>query len=450
MEVGEIYEGIVVDINDKGQGVLKYQNMAVFLDGGLPGDKVTFKIKTLKKKYAIASIEEIVKKAKDRIDAPCKYFGQCGGCQIQNLEYSSQLNLKRKQVENTINRIGGLKDLKCDVIYGMENPYYYRNKVQMPIQKINGEIKIGFFKRGTHEVIDIDECIIQHKNNNNIIKGIKKWIEENNIKIYDEKSHKGNIRHLIIKMDFKTEKWLLIIVGRKRELVFKNELISILEANSNGFTGLIYNQNIEKSNVILGKKFEKIYGSEKLTMHLGSLKFKISAPAFFQVNTKQTEKLYERALKMADLDGSEIVYDLYCGTGSISLFLAKASKKVIGIEIIKEAIDDARENAKINDINNVEFYAGDVKEVFPKRYAKGDIADVVVIDPPRKGCNEKVIDTICEMEPKKVVYISCNPATLARDIKYFNLKGYKVELIELVDLFAHSVHIESVVKLVKK
>lgn len=439
------YEVDVVDIGQGGVGIGKHDGFTVFVDGGLISDKLKVKITKSKKNYAVGEIVGIVEKSPFRVDRVCSdKLSNCGGCQIQELDYQKQLDIKTNEVKQTVNRIGKLHDTLVHPTLGMENPFRYRNKAQFPIQKINGKTVIGFYKKKSHDVIPTDKCIIQHDVNDKIIKIIKTYIKAYNVSIYDEKTHTGVLRHLVTKVGFKTKEVMVVLVANGKKLPYLNELASVLKENVPGFKTLVLNTNREKTNVILGKENKVIYGDGKINDYIGDLVFEISPLSFFQVNPSQTEVLYNKALEYADLKENDTVFDIYCGIGTISLFLAQKAKKVYGVEIVGDAIKDAKINAKLNKLENTEFFVGKAEEVVPKLYKEGKTANVVVVDPPRKGCEESVLDTIVSMEPDKVVYVSCNPSTLARDLAYLDERGYKCKEIQPVDMFPHTMHVESV------
>lgn len=329
----------------------------------------------------------------------------------------------------------------------MGEPSRYRNKAQFPIQNINNSPVIGFYKKKSHDIIPTDKCMIQHDINDKIVKIIKTYINAYDVSIYDEKSHTGLLRHLVTKVGFTTNEIMVVLVANGDKLPYLNELASVLEENIPGFKTLVVNVNKERTNVILGKENIVIYGNGKINDYIGDLVFEISPLSFFQVNPLQTEVLYNKALEYAELKDNDTVFDIYCGIGSISLFLAQKASKVYGIEIVEDAIKDAEINAKINNLDNVEFYVGKAEEVVPKMYKEGKLANVVVVDPPRKGCDKKVLDTIVSMQPDRVVYVSCNPSTLARDLNYLDEHGFKCVEIQPVDMFPHTMHVECVAKL---
>ena len=441
----------IVDIGQGGVGVGKYEGFTVFVEGGLLQDKVKVKINKSKKNYAVGDIVEIIEKSPFRVDRTCSdELKNCGGCQIQELNYNKQLELKTNEVKQVVARIGKLENVEIHETMGMENPYRYRNKAQFPIQSINGEPAIGFYKKKSHDVIPTDMCVIQHDINDKIIKIIKTYIQAYNISIYNETTHTGVLRHLVTKVGFTTNEVMVVLVANGTNLPHLSELASILKENIPGFKTLVLNINKAKTNVILGKENKVIYGNGKINDYIGDLIFEISPLSFFQVNPVQTEVLYNKALEYAELKENDTVFDIYCGIGTISLFLAQKATKVYGIEIVEDAIKDAKINAKLNNLNNVEFYVGKAEEVVPKMYNEGKTANVVMVDPPRKGCDEKVLDTIVSMAPDRVVYVSCNPSTLARDLAYLDERGYKCIEIQPVDMFPHTMHVECVAKIVKK
>jgi len=438
----------IVDIGQGGVGIGKYEGFTVFVEGGLIQDKVKVKINKSKKNYAVGDIVEIIEKSPFRVDRICSdNLKDCGGCQIQELDYNKQLELKTNEVKQVISRIGKLENVKIHETIGMESPCRYRNKAQFPIQNINGETAIGFYKKKSHDVIPTDMCVIQHDINDKIIKIIKTYIQAYNVSIYNENTHTGVLRHLVTKVGFTTNEVMVVLVANGDNLPYLNELASVLEENIPGFKTLVLNVNKAKTNVILGKENKVIYGNGKINDYIGDLVFEISPLSFFQVNPVQTEVLYNKALEYAELKENDTVFDIYCGIGTISLFLAQKATKVYGIEIVEDAIKDAKINARLNNLDNVEFYVGKAEEVVPKMYSEGKTANVVVVDPPRKGCDEKVLDTIVSMKPDRVVYVSCNPSTLARDLAYLDERGYKCIEVQPVDMFPHTMHVETVAKL---
>ncbi|AFS79021.1 23S rRNA (uracil-5-)-methyltransferase RumA [Gottschalkia acidurici 9a] len=441
---GTILDGEIIDITHEGKGVAKINGLTVFIDGGTIGDIVKIKISEMKKRFALGKVLEIVKPSVYRVDSLCKVSENCGGCQLRDLKYEKQLELKTNKVINDIEKIGKLKNVIVHNIIGMEDPLRYRNKVQVPVD----ENHIGFYKKESHNIVDTDECIIQHELSEKAINIVREFMKKFNVSGYNRKTAEGNIRHVITKVSFKTKDTMIIIVTNTKRLPYYEELIDMLKKEIPSVKSIVQNINKNKTNLVLGDKNKVLYGDEKIIDYIGALKFNISPQSFFQINSIQTEILYKKALEYADLKGKETVYDIYCGIGTISLFLAQKAKKVYGIEVISEAIEDAKENAELNGIENVEFYEGTAETVLPELYKEGIKADVIVLDPPRKGCEKEVLDTIVSMKPERVVYVSCNPSTLARDLNYLSNKGFLVKEVQPVDVFAGSMHVECVVLLV--
>lgn len=436
----------IVDIGQGGVGVGKYEGFTVFVDGGLIQDKVKVKINKSKKNYAVGDIVDFIEKSPFRVKRRCsENLRECGGCQIQDLDYEKQLEFKKNEVVQAVERIGKLTDVKVNDTIGMKVPYRYRNKAQFPIQNIDGLPAIGFYKKKSHDIVATDKCVIQHEVNDKIVKIIKTYIRAYKISLYDEKTHRGIIRHLVTKVGFSTNEVMIVLVINGRTLPYLEELCSVLRENIAGFKTLVLNVNKKDTNAILGKENIIVYGNGKIKDTIGELEFEISPLSFFQVNPVQTEVLYNKALEYANLKDTDIVYDIYCGIGTISLFLAKHAKKVYGIEVVDEAIRDAKLNAERNNIHNTEFYTGKAEEVVPRLYKEGKTANVVVVDPPRKGCDQLVLETIVKMNPERVVYVSCNPSTLARDLAFLSENGFKCDKIQPVDMFPHSTHVECVV-----
>lgn len=434
-----------------GEGIGKVENFTVFIPGAIEGETAKVKILSVKKNYGYGKLMDIIKPSEKRVAPVCPSFGKCGGCSIQHLDYSYQLQIKRKRVEDALERIGKLGRITVHNTIGMDNPYDYRNKVQLPVgEDKNGNIVVGFYAPRSHNIIDIDTCFIQEEVSHKVVQLIKAWMNKYHIKPYNEEKHNGLVRHIMVRKGFKTGEVMVVIVTNGDKLPNKDELIKSLVDNIEGIHSIIQNVNSKRTNVILGSKCKTLWGQDHITDYIENFKFNISPLSFFQVNPVQTEVLYRKALEYADLKGDEVVFDAYCGTGTISLFLSQKSKKVYGVEIIKEAIENARENSKVNNINNAEFIVGKSEEEIPKLISKGIIPDVVVVDPPRKGCEKTLIESICKSNPKKVVYVSCDPGTLARDLAIFHELGYKTEEVQPVDMFPQTRHVETVVGLRRK
>lgn len=444
----------------EGEGVGKIDDFTIFVPNALLGEKVKVKIVKINKNFAFGKLVEIIEQSDQRVEPICSIYKRCGGCQLQHYSYNEQLKFKRERVKDCIERIGKLQavDINSDskdngVIIndtiGMSNPYRYRNKVQLPVGKKNKDVTIGFYATRSHEIIHMDTCNIQDETADAVVKLVKTWIEEYNIETYNEENHSGIIRHIMIRKAFKTNETMVVIVTKTPDIPHIDELIKAITENTPGIKSIIQNINDKKTNVILGQYCRTLWGEDIISDYIGDFKFNISPLSFFQVNPIQTEVLYSKALEYAELTGDETVFDAYCGTGTISLFLSQNAKMVYGVEIIPEAIENAIENAKQNNVNNVEFIVGQSEKVIPELIEKGIKADVVVVDPPRKGCERILLEAIAKMGPKRIVYVSCDPGTLSRDLKIMDELGYKTTEIQPVDMFPHTAHVETVAKLSK-
>jgi 23S rRNA (uracil1939-C5)-methyltransferase len=442
----------IEDIGVNGEGIGKVDGYTLFIKDAIPGDTVRGIVTKDAKKYGYGRMIEILTPSKERVEARCPYARRCGGCQIQEMSYESQLKFKKQKVKNNLDRIGKLENYEIYDTIGCKSEFRYRNKAQFPIGKSReGKIIAGFYAGRTHSIIECRDCKIGIEENKDILDIIIDHMEKYRIEPYDESTHKGLVRHVLIRKGFATGEIMVCIVINGRKLPESDALVKRLVENIAGMTDISLNINTEKTNVILGQSIKTLYGEGYITDFIGDVKFRISPLSFYQVNPEQTEVLYGKALEYAGLTGNETVFDLYCGVGTISLFLAKSAKKVYGVEVVPQAIDDARINAKINGIDNAEFYVGKAEEVIPKLYKENGVrADVVVVDPPRKGCDEKLLETITAMKPEKVVYVSCDSATLARDLRYLTENGFEAAAVQPVDMFAQSVHVETVVLLSRK
>ncbi|NCU16615.1 23S rRNA (uracil(1939)-C(5))-methyltransferase RlmD [Pallidibacillus pasinlerensis] len=445
VKVNDLIDIEFVDLTHQGQGVAKLDGYPIFVPNGLPGEKATVKVVKAKKNYAHGELINIIERSPVRVDIPKEEEHKYGGCQIHHMTYDGQLKFKQNHVEQVLVRIGGLEDVKVHPIIGMDNPWHYRNKAQEPVGEKNGKLISGFYKPRSHEIVPTDESVIQMKEVNDAIQVVKEVCNEFKIQAYDEKNHTGILRNIMARYGKQTGELMVVLITRTEKLPNKDEIVEKLVARLPKVKSIVQNINSEKTNVILGKKTKLLWGEEVIYDKIGDVKFRISPLSFYQVNPVQTKVLYDKALEYADLSGEEIVIDAYCGIGTISLFLAQKAKKVYGVEIVPEAIDDARKNAKLNGMTNVEFEVGESETVIPKWAEKGIQADVLVVDPPRKGCDESLLKTIIEMKPKKVVYVSCNPSTLARDLRILEDGGYKTIEVQPVDMFPHTSHVECVV-----
>lgn len=472
----------IEDIGNDGEGIGKVDGYTLFIKDAIIGDKVSCKIMKAKKNYAYARLEDILTPSPLRAEPVCRYHRQCGGCQIQAMSYEAQLKFKQNKIRNNLIRIGGLPpaliDRIMEPVVGMENPFYYRNKAQFPVgTDKEGGLITGFYAGRTHDIIANTDCALGVKENKTILETILAFMKNNRVTAYNEKSGQGLIRHILIRKGFASGELMVCLVinyvptgkknysneGEEQEYIPNQpELIRAL-SEIKGMTSVSVSINTERTNVIMGNEVHTVWGKDRIsdTIHVRNtgdfsltgkgITFQISPLSFYQVNPVQTEKLYSLALEYAGLTGKETVWDLYCGIGTISLFLAGAAKQVYGVEIVPQAIEDAKENAKRNGINNVEFFVGRAEEVLPEKYEKeGIYGDVIVVDPPRKGCDESCLSTMLKMQPERIVYVSCDSATLARDLKVLRDGGYEVVRVRGVDQFGMSVHCEVCVELCRK
>ncbi len=444
-------EVIIEDISETGEGIGKTDGFTWFIKDTVIGDRVEAKVMKTKKSYGFARLERLLEPSESRVEPSCPVARQCGGCQLQAMAYEEQLRYKERKIYNNITRIGGFSQVPMLPIMGMDEPWRYRNKAQFPWgTDKDGNIITGFYAGRTHSIIGCEDCLLGIEENREVLKRIKAHMERHHLRPYDEAAHKGLIRHTLIRKGFKTGELMVCQVINGSSLPHSEELVKgLLEIP--GMTSISVNINREQTNVILGNKVENLYGPGYITDYIGAVKYRISPLSFYQVNPVQTEKLYGTALEYAGLSGGETVWDLYCGIGTISLFLAQKAKKVYGVEIVPQAIDDARENARLNGMDNVEFFVGKAEEVLPEQYEKNHVhADVIVVDPPRKGCDEVCLDTIVKMAPERVVYVSCDSATLARDLRYLADRGYEVVKVRGCDMFPQAGHTECVAELCRK
>jgi len=473
MKKNDIFELEITDMGVDGEGIGHFEGMTFFVKDALIGDVICARATKLKKNYGYARVEEVVTPSAFRVEPKCPHHRRCGGCQIQALSYDKQLEYKQEKVRGNLIRIGGFSpeeiDAKMLPVVGMDEPFRYRNKAQFPVgTDREGNLVTGFYAARTHSIIPVDDCLLGVEENAVILNAVKEWMIANGVTAYDETTGKGLLRHVLIRFGFTTKEIMVCLIINGRSLPAQNDLISRLE-KMEGMTSISINSNTKNTNVILGDVTECIWGQAYITdyIHLRdtendftmtetAVAYRISPQSFYQVNPVQTEKLYSTALDYAELTGEEYVWDLYCGIGTISLFLAQKAKKVYGVEIVPQAIEDAKNNAKLNGIENAEFFVGKAEEVLPEFYAnlkEGDAMltpDVIVVDPPRKGCDEACLNTMLKMQPKRIVYVSCDSATLARDLRILCDGGYELEKVRAVDQFPHTGHIETVVKLVRK
>lgn len=487
----------IEDMSENGEGIGKVDGYTLFVKDAIVGDRAEVKVVKAKKSYGYARLVKLLSPSSDRVEPVCPAAAPCGGCQLQAMSYEAQLQFKENKVKNHLERIGGFADAQVLPVIGMEKPFHYRNKAQFPVTRDKeGHIRMGFYAGRTHSVIETPHCYIGHPVNDEILALVKRYMEREQIPPYDETRHSGLVRHVLIRRAAATGQIMVCLVINGKKLPAADRLVRLL-LEVEGMAVVGFNVNTERTNVILGEKTVILHGPGYITDRIGELSFRISPQSFFQVNPVQTEKLYEKVLEFAGLKGEETVWDLYCGIGTISLFLAGKAKRVYGVEIVPQAIENARENAKLNKIGNAEFFVGKAEEVLPEWYErqngkdendrsvlnegendrpvpnkgetdghvsnegetdrKADVrkdvrtcADVIVVDPPRKGCAQSLLDTIIRMRPERLVYVSCNSATLARDLRYLCQEGFVLEKVQPVDMFAMTVGVECVVLLSHK
>ncbi len=442
MKKNDIYEILISGISDEGYGVGRAEGMVVFVPFALIGETVRVVIIKVLKSYSVGKILDIVKPSERRIKSSCEFFYKCGGCCFQNVDYEEELMYKKQFVDDCIRKISKLRFNVSNII-GAKNTFNYRNKSQFPVSQDG----IGIYASKSHRVIDMNKCLIQAENTEIIIKTVREWMDKYNISPYDEQSDTGCIRHIYTRSG-KTET-MVVIVTRTKKLKFADELVKMLRMVDETICSVMQNINLKRTNVVLGDELKLLWGKDYITDSVGDKIFKISAFSFYQVNNEQTKVLYDVAANLADIKKTDTVWDLYCGIGTIGQYIGSGAKKIVGVEIVDAAVKNAEENAKINNLKNCEYFCGPAEKVVPKLLAKGYNADVVILDPPRKGCDLKLLETVVKSNTKRIVYISCKPSTLARDLIYLTENGYKVCEIQPVDLFPRTSHVETVALLTK-
>ncbi len=438
----------IEDCGIDGEGIGKADGFTVFVKDAVIGDTVRAKIMKAKKNYGYGRLEEIITPSPDRVEPKCQFARQCGGCQLQALSYEKQLEFKTSKVRGHLERIGGFTDIPMEKILGMDRPFHYRNKAQFPVGKSkDGRIITGFYAGRTHSIIENRDCALGVTRNKEVLDRVIAHMEKFHIQPYDENTGKGLVRHVLIRYGFFTDEMMVCLIINGENLPGEEALVKSLRQIPEAVSVMV-NVNKKRNNVILGEKVRLLWGQPYITDKIGEISYQISPLSFFQVNPYQTGRLYGKALEYAQLSGNETVWDLYCGIGTISLFLAQKAKMVRGVEIIPAAIENAKENARLNGFDNTEFFVGKAEEVLPEQFARtGERADVIVVDPPRKGCDETLLSTIIKMQPDRVVYVSCDSATLARDLKYLCERGYELKKVCPVDMFPNTVSVETVVLL---
>lgn len=445
VKVGQEYSIAISGLGHSGEGVGRYEDFTVFVPSAIPGEQVEVKIVEVKKNYARGILRTVITPSAHRVSPSCPVYDACGGCQLQHMSYTEQLSWKRQVVVDAVTRIGKLEQVVVHQTVGVDDPWYYRNKMQFPVGSSGGKVIAGCFAQGSHAIVDTELCYIQHALNNEVACRVKELIQALGLTVYDEQTGTGLIRHIVGRVGAKSGEVMVVLVTNGREIPQQNKLVSMLRERIPAVVSIVQNINLKRTNVIFGGETRTIWGKDTITDYIGPFQFKISARSFFQINTPQAEILYAKALQYAELSGKETVIDAYCGTGTIALFLAQKAARVFGIEVIPEAIENARDNAKLNGVKNAEFLVGDAVDVLPRMYDEGIRSDVIVVDPPRAGCDKTVLDTFIKLRPERIVYVSCNPSSLARDLGYLAQNGYKTIEITPVDMFPHTSHVECVV-----
>lgn len=441
----------ITDMTSEGAGIGKYQGIAVFVPMSAVGDELTVRILKVAKNYAFGKIEEILCSASNRIPADCPYFQQCGGCVYRHILYEAELAAKEKRVLDALTRIGGFETVPCAPIRGAQNRNHYRNKGLLPLgSKPDGSLQMGFYAVHSHRIVDCNACLLQPEAFTKIMQIFRKWQAQHGDRIYDEQSHKGNLRRLYMRKAEATGELMVCIVTKNGMLRHGEELVALLTGALPAIKSIIINHNPDKTNVALGQRNHTIYGKDSITDILCGLQFHISPLSFYQINRTQAETLYEKAAEYAQLTGSQVVLDLYCGTGTIGLSMAKHVKKLIGIDIIPDAVENAKLNAEENGIFNAEFLCGDAADAAQLLHERGEKPDVILLDPPRKGCAPELLETVLAFSPERIVYISCDPATLARDLRILADAGYSLRACAPFDLFPATAHVETIVLMSRK
>ncbi len=442
MKKNDLIELQIDDLGTDGQGIGRHEGLAVFVDGALPGELVRAKVIALKKNYAVGKLDEVLTASPMRMQPKCRIFGKCGGCTLQHLSYAGQLTFKHNHVQGCIGRIGKL-NIPVNFPLPARGEYRYRNKAAFPVQKNGSAVEIGFYAAHSHRIVDVDDCKIEPSDMQVILSQLRVWIVKNNISIYDEQTHTGLLRHLMLREN-KAGDVMLVLCVNGEDIPHKSHLIMLFEFVLPQVKSIMLNFNTKKTNAIMGDTSVCIYGKDHIMETLCGLTFKISPESFLQVNSVQAEALYNTLFKLVELSAADTVLDLYCGAGTISLCAAQRAKKVIGIEIVKPAIENAKWNARLNGIENAEFYAGDAQKLLPSILKQEQHIDAVIVDPPRKGLEEDLIRTIAAADIDKIGYVSCNPSTLARDLALFHELGYRAALVQPVDMFPQTTHVECV------
>lgn len=445
-----VYHASFSGLGHAGEGVGRVEGFTVFVPYVLPGEEADIRITEVKRNFARGRLVEVTQQSPKRVTPRCPIFYHCGGCQLQHMDYQEQLVVKRQAVVDNLTRIGHLDGITVHPALGMGDPWYYRNKAQIPFGIQNGLVVAGFYAQASHEIINLDECYIQHPISDRILRHLRDAVRRLEISVYDEKTGKGLLRHCLIKIGRNGEEAMCVLITNGEAFPHVDELLADLRQAVPQLTSIAQNINTRPGNVVLGDRSITLWGNDTVEDILGGLHFRISPQSFYQVNIRQTEVLYDQVREYANLTGTETVIDAYCGIGTISLFLARQAGKVIGVEVVPEAIEDAKMNARANNINNAEFLAGESERIIPELHAQGVRAEVVVVDPPRQGCDLGLLDAIVAMQPERIVYVSCNPSSLARDLAHLKEQGYVTREVQPVDMFPQTAHVETVVLMSRK
>lgn len=449
VQKNEYYDVKVESLTHDGLGVARVDGFPVFVANALVGEEINMKVTLVKKTYAFGRAVDYFVTSGERVKPECGIYKQCGGCQVQHLSYEGQLKMKHDTVVNHLKRIGHIEDANVLPTIGMQNPSRYRNKTQVPFGYADGKVVAGFYQKRSHEIINMQSCLIQTDISDQIVETMRQLCQELEIAPYNESLNLGVLRHVIVRVGFKTEEIMVTLVTRTHEIPNSELLIQRLVSKYPKIKSIAQNVNPKVTNVIFGDETRILYGESYIYDEMNGIRFAISPRSFYQVNPIQTETLYSKAVEYAQLSGNEIVFDAYCGIGTITLFLAQHAKQVYGVEIIPEAIEDAKMNARLNGFENTQFAVGKSEEIIPAWIENGIVPDVIVVDPPRKGCDRSLLDTMLEAAPDRIVYVSCDSSTLARDLRVLIDGGYKLEVVQPVDMFPQTAHIECVAKLVR-
>ena len=449
VQKNEYYDVKIESLTHDGLGVARVDGFPVFVANALVGEEINMKVTLVKKTYAFGRAVDYFVTRGERVKPECGIYKQCGGCQVQHLSYEGQLKMKHDTVVNHLKRIGHIEDANVLPTIGMQNPSRYRNKTQVPFGYADGKVVAGFYQKRSHEIINMQSCLIQTDISDQIVETMRQLCQELEIAPYNESLNLGVLRHVIVRVGFKTEEIMVTLVTRTHEIPNSELLIQRLVSKYPKIKSIAQNVNPKVTNVIFGDETRILYGESYIYDEMNGIRFAISPRSFYQVNPIQTETLYSKAVEYAQLSGNEIVFDAYCGIGTITLFLAQHAKQVYGVEIIPEAIEDAKMNARLNGFENTQFAVGKSEEIIPAWIENGIVPDVIVVDPPRKGCDRSLLDTMLEAAPDRIVYVSCDSSTLARDLRVLIDGGYKLEVVQPVDMFPQTAHIECVAKLVR-